>query len=149
MTGMPAVNVGEVSPQEAWHELAASDDAVLVDVRTTPEWQFVGVPDLSSLGKTAITLEWQRYPDMSVNERFADELIRILGPEPRSRIFFICRSGVRSMAAARSVAAAAAAAGKSVDCANVAEGFEGDRDDSGHRGSRNGWKFRGLAWRQS
>ncbi len=147
-TGSSVAHVDEVSPEEAWQELAASDDAVLVDVRTRPEWQFVGLPDLSSLGRTAITLEWQRYPDMAVNEGFAEELVRLLGPEPPSRIFFICRSGARSMAAARSVAAAAAAAGQDIDCANVAEGFEGDRDDHGHRGSKNGWKVRGLAWRQ-
>ena len=54
---------GDVSPQEAWAELASSNDAVLVDVRTVAEWSYVGVPLLDSIGKTAIFIEWQSFPD--------------------------------------------------------------------------------------
>ena len=53
------------------------------------------------------------------------------------------------MAAAHLIAEAFAAKGQAVDCVNVAEGFEGDLDGERHRGNLNGWKARGLSWRQS
>ena len=64
-------------------------------------------------------------------------------------LFFICRSGSRSLAAARLVAARTLGEGRPVECVNVAEGFEGDLDGEGHRGTVNGWKVAGLPWRQS
>ena len=58
---------GDVSPEDAYAALAADDDAVLVDVRTTAEWSYVGLPDLSDLGKRVVCVEWQRFPDGAVN----------------------------------------------------------------------------------
>ncbi len=86
---------------------------------------------------------------MSKNPCFADAVIQALGDEPPGKLLFICRSGVRSLYAASAIAARFSAGGQSVDCLNVAEGFEGDLNAQGRRGIRNGWKHRGLAWRQS
>ena len=141
--------VSEVAPQEAWEKLSTSSNAVLVDVRTRAEWGYVGVPDISEFGQEAILVEWASFPDMSVNPLFLDQLVEELDGAVPSEIFFLCRSGARSMKAAHAVAEAFAAKGKPVSCINVAEGFEGDLDPQKHRGGLNGWKARGLPWRQS
>ena len=138
---------GDVSPKEAWEILAKEPGAVLVDVRTRPEWGFVGVPDLRNLGKKTVLLSWQVYPEMAVdpdfNAKLKAELKAGAGRDPAAPLLFICRSGARSRAAAE----AATAAGFS-RCYNVSEGFEGDKDGSSHRGQRGGWKFAALPWIQ-
>lgn len=144
----PRQIVDELSPREAYEALVAEDGAVMVDVRTRAEWAFVGVPDLGATGKPLLGVEWASYPAMAPNAAFVSELAQQTGDMPR-RVFFICRSGARSMSAARAVAEAMYAEGKPVHCTNVAEGFEGDLDREGHRGRWNGWKAAGLPWRQS
>lgn len=145
---MPAVPVTETDPVSTWKTLESNADSVLVDVRSRAEWSFVGTPDLSPIGKQVILLEWRHFPDMTVNGAFAEQLLASLDPVPSS-IFFICRSGARSMEAAQAVARKLESIGQSAACVNVAEGFEGSLDSEGHRGRLNGWKARGLAWRQS
>ncbi|MEL7183042.1 MAG: rhodanese-like domain-containing protein [Pseudomonadota bacterium] len=140
--------ISELSPREAWMFLSENAASVLVDVRTRPEWGFVGGPDLSELSKGVVHVEWQTWPDMTENPAFAGEVFAQVGDLP-SAFLFICRSGARSMRAAQSVAEALAVQGASVACINVAEGFEGDLDPHGRRGGLTGWKARGLAWRQS
>lgn len=140
--------ISQVGPGEAWTILSEDKGSVLVDVRTAPEWTFVGWADLSSLGKETIRLEWTSWPGMTPNPAFVGALMDEVGDMP-SRFLFICRSGARSMHAAQAVAAALSSKGESVPCINVAEGFEGDLDDLAHRGGLNGWKAHGLAWRQS
>ncbi|MFT6774195.1 MAG: rhodanese-related sulfurtransferase [Paracoccaceae bacterium] len=142
------MSVENQSPSQAWQALSEGG-AALVDVRTNPEWAFVGLPDLSSLGKAALMIEWRRFPDMSVNGAFLDDLTRQLGATPPEAVYFICRSGARSYDAASAADARFAAAGVNVRCINVAEGFEGDLDPSGRRGHANGWKAHDLPWRQS
>jgi len=142
-------DVGEVNPRDAWEILATEKDARLIDVRTTAEWGFVGVPDLSEVGHSVICVEWAAYPGMSKNLRFVEAVNEELGNERPGKLLFLCRSGVRSLSAAKAVAAQFAKDGMAVDCFNVAEGFEGDLDSYGQRGRLNGWKHRGLAWRQS
>ncbi|MGN6634837.1 MAG: rhodanese-like domain-containing protein [Oryzihumus sp.] len=132
---------GDVPPQDAYAALESDPAAVLVDVRTSAEWSYVGLPDLSGLGKRVVPVEWQRFPDGSVNERFLDQL-RDAGVTEGAPIYFLCRSGVRSAAAA----AAATRAGLG-PAYNVADGFEGPLDGHGHR-SVAGWKVAGLPWRQ-
>jgi rhodanese-related sulfurtransferase len=134
--------VEEVSPAMAWQALTEDPETVLCDVRTEPEWAFVGVPDLGPAGKEAVLIPWQVYPAMQVNAGFV-EALREAGVGPEQRVFFLCRSGVRSMAAAR--AAKAAGYGQA---SNVAGGFEGPLDAAGHRGGQAGWKADGLPWRQ-
>jgi len=141
--------VVELSPADSWAALEETADAALVDVRTRAEWAFVGVPDLSGLDRRLILAEWRRFPDMSRNEDFVEELLDGFGGDLPSRLLFICRSGARSMEAAQAVAASLAGQGRAAECINVAEGFEGDLDERRHRGMANGWKARGLPWRQS
>jgi rhodanese-related sulfurtransferase len=132
---------GDVGPTDAYAALQADADAVLVDVRTSAEWSYVGLPDLSQIGKRVIPLEWQRFPDGARNMSFVEQL-REAGVGEGSPIYFLCRSGVRSAAAAE--LATAAGLGPAY---NVSDGFEGPLDRDGHR-TVSGWKIAGLPWRQ-
>ena len=134
--------VENVPPTQTWQALKANPDAHLVDVRTDVEWNFVGVPDLDEAGKAPILIPWQVFPSMQRNPGFEDMLAKS-GLTPDHHIYFICRSGVRSMAAAQ----AARDAGFP-NVYNVADGFEGPVDANGHRGSAAGWKADGLPWLQ-
>jgi rhodanese-related sulfurtransferase len=137
MAGVP-----DVTPRATWQELSSDSDAILIDVRTDAEWNFVGVPDLSGLGKQTVLIPWQLYPTMQVNGAFVEHLRRA-GATPTSKLYFICRSGARSLAAGQ----AAQGAGFPQSY-NVADGFEGPVDAEGHRGTVAGWKADGLPWRQ-
>lgn len=132
---------GDLDPQAAYDLLAADPAAVLVDVRTRQEWSEVGVPDLGGLGKQPVLVEWQRHPDGSLNPAFLDEL-RAGGVHDGAPVVFLCRSGVRSVAAA--TAATQAGLGPAY---NVLEGFEGPVGPTGRR-SVAGWKVRSLPWTQ-
>lgn len=134
--------VEDVAPQAVWDALQANPDAVLVDVRSEAEWSYVGLTDLSAAGKQPLLISWQVYPAMAVNPHFLAQM-GDAGVTPAQHIYFLCRSGVRSTAAAR----AAVAAGFP-HCYNIADGFEGPPDAAGHRGQVAGWKAAGLPWRQ-
>ncbi len=134
---------GDLSPEQAYELLREDPDAVLVDVRTRAEWYYVGLPDLSATGKQVVGVEWVTYPDGDHNERFLEDL-REVGIGFDVSVIFLGRIGSRSRAAA----AAAADAGY-VKAYSVLDGFEGPRDDSGHRGTTAGWKSAGLPWLQS
>jgi len=133
---------GEIDPKDVWARLATERNAVLVDVRTAPEWSYVGVPDLGSLGKKPVLNSWQVYPNTTPEPEFADKLIAA-GVPPDQPIFLLCRSGVRSLAAARALTARGF-----TQCFNITGGFEGDVDANKHRGKIAGWKFAGLPWTQ-
>ncbi len=122
--------------------LEAEPNAVLVDVRTLPEWHFVGRPDLSPLGKQPGLAEWIQFPGGTRNPAFVDQAMEI-APDPEAPVLFLCRSGQRSRAAAIALTEAGYAR-----CYNIAEGFEGDKDAEGHRGRTGGWKVAGLPWVQ-
>jgi rhodanese-related sulfurtransferase len=132
---------GDVTPAEAWAVLADDPGAILVDVRTAAEWSYVGLPDLRRLGKEVVRIEWQTYPSGAVNATFVEEL-EAAGVARQAPVYFLCRSGVRSVAAAE----AATAAGWQLSL-NVLEGFEGPHDAQHHR-SVSGWKVAGLPWVQ-
>ena len=134
--------VENVHPKQVWQALLDDSDTRLVDVRTDAEWTYVGIPDLTASGKQPVLIPWQIFPAMAVNGDFVGQMAEA-GLTPGHKIYFICRSGVRSLAAA----AAAQAAGYE-DAFNVADGFEGPPDGEGHRGRVAGWKADGLAWRQ-
>lgn len=119
--------------------LAENPSAQLIDVRTTAEWSFVGLPDLSSIAKQVRPVEWTRFPDGSPNQDFVAEATDDLTAE--QPILLLCRSGARSRAAAQALNAAGFP-----DTYNVTAGFEGDLDSSGHR--HGGWKDH-LPWQQS
>ncbi len=130
---------GDILPPEAHQRLKANPAAVLIDVRTQPEWTFVGVPTVDRL----VRMSWQVYPTMDVNARFVEE-VEALGLPKDAEILCLCRSGARSASAATALTKAGF-----TNCWNVAQGFEGDKDATGHRGNVNGWKNAGLPWVQS
>jgi len=135
---------GDLAASEAYSLLAREPSAQLVDVRTIPEWNFVGVPDLSAVGRKVQCIEWQMFPSMQVNPDFVMQARRSLGDPGDAPVLLLCRSGARSRAAAKALTAAGY--GRAF---NIADGFEGDLDGDGHRGRINGWKAAGLPWKQS
>jgi rhodanese-related sulfurtransferase len=132
---------GDVQPEAVVAALQGDATAVLVDVRTRAEWTYVGLPEVSPPDQGPVLVEWQRFPDGRVNDRFVDEL-REAGVTPGAPLYFLCRSGVRSVAAAE--AATAAGLGPAY---NILHGFEGPLDEQGRR-TVAGWKNAGLPWRQ-
>jgi len=125
---------GDISPEHAW-AWVQSGEAVLVDVRTDAEREWVGqVPG-------AQPLAWKQWPGMAINPAF-DEGIQTLGVGGRNLVL-LCRSGVRSIAAAQR------ATELGLTAYNILEGFEGNPDAQAHRSYTGGWKFRGLPWRQN
>ncbi|TWE12423.1 rhodanese-like domain-containing protein [Rudaeicoccus suwonensis] len=131
---------GDVTPEQAYDALRDDPDAVLIDVRTRAEWTYVGVPDLTALNKQVVCIEWLDFPDGQVNPDFVDQ-VRSMCPGSGAA-YLLCRSGVRSVAAAEALTAAGVPA-----VYNVLEGFEGGLDEHGHR-AVSGWKVAGLPWRQ-
>ena len=139
-------HAGDVSPTEAMELMRAEPAAQIVDVRTRPEWTFVGTADTSEAGREPIGLEWQVYPHMGVDPDFAEKLEAELerrGADKDAPLLFLCRSGARSAAAAITMTARGWTRAH-----NIAGGFEGGHDAEGHRGARDGWKAEGLPWRQ-
>ena len=127
---------GALLPTEALTFLQENSGARLVDVRSKAEWSWVGrIPG-------AVEIEWLVFPSMQANPDFLEHLLLKVPKE--SPVMFICRSGVRS-----NQAAIAALESGYVNCFNVLEGFEGDKDSNGHRGVQGGWKAAGLPWVQS
>src|SRR3984885_13759350 len=90
---------GDVSAAEAWEQLKTDARAQLVDVRTMAEWNFVGLPDLSSLGRRVHCVEWQSFPTGAQNSGFLAEATGVL-PDKTAPVLLLCRSGARSRAAA-------------------------------------------------
>ena len=135
---------GDLDPRAAWDLLARDKDAVLVDCRSRAEWSWVGMPDLSSLAKRVVGIEWQRWTErgMQPNQNFASELAAA-GVAPAQPVVFLCRSGARSKAAAILMTKAGYAR-----CFNLSGGFEGPHDGHRHRGTAAGWKVAGLPWVQ-
>jgi rhodanese-related sulfurtransferase len=137
---------GDLSPRETWDLLLQDAKAQLVDVRTEAEWNFVGLPDLASLNRETLLCEWQHFPP-APNPQFVLELttrLKNTNYQPGAPLFFLCRSGARSRAAA--IAMTAAGFGP---CFNISDGFEGTLDAERHRGHAAGWKAEGLPWTQT
>lgn len=128
---------GALLPKEAHALLQQNPEARLVDVRTEAEWEYVGhVPE-------SVLIEWNTYPSGQRNPAFLQQLEAEVG-RTGAPVLFLCRSGARSHHAAQ----AAAKAGYP-STYNILEGFEGDKDADGHRGSTGGWRFAGLPWVQN
>lgn len=140
-------HVEQLTATEA-HALLASDGAAqLIDVRTKAEWNFVGIVDLDSLGKKPFLVEWQTWPGMDVSTNFVGALEAMLASQSLTKtapLLFLCRSGVRSHAAAEACLRAGFQR-----CVNIEGGFEGPPDAARHRGGVRGWKAEGLPWVQS
>lgn len=126
---------GDVTPQQA-AQWVARGEAVLVDVRTDAEREWVGyVPG-------AVPVAWKQWPGMAMNAGF-DDGVRAAAEEGKKKLVLLCRSGVRSISAARR------ATELGLEAYNILEGFEGNPDADGHRGHIGGWRLRGLPWKQN
>ena len=124
---------GDIAPALAWQWLQ-SGQAVLVDVRSDAEREWVGfVPG-------AVPVAWKQWPGMALNDDF-DEALKAAVPAG-SKVMLLCRSGVRSVAAAHRATALG------IEAYNILEGFEGDANGDAQRGHRGGWRMRGLPWMQ-
>ncbi|MFA5171802.1 MAG: rhodanese-like domain-containing protein [Sulfuriferula sp.] len=125
---------GALTPAEAYYLSQHVPSARIIDVRSHAELDLVGVVE------SAENVEWQTYPGWQPNPNFIVQLKASVDPE--SLVMFMCRTGGRS----NSAAIAAQAAGYS-EVFNILEGFEGDKNEAGHRGYKNGWKVAGLPWK--
>ena len=126
---------GDVTPAEAWRR-AQAGEATIVDVRTADELHWVGrVPGVPNL-------QWVIGREGKRNEQFINELQALIPPD--RPVLFLCRSGARSVSAAKAATAAGFASAW-----NILEGFEGPPDASRQRGKVAGWRHAGLPWEQS
>ena len=134
---------GDITPLEAWNLIVENPRTVLVDVRTDAEWSFVGVPDLSSLGREVLFIEWNKSNGQHNNNFLAELQGQLPSADGAERpVVFLCRSGNRSIGAAEVATEAGIAPSY-----NVLDGFEGQLDTHGHRG-QTGWRALGLPWKQ-
>jgi rhodanese-related sulfurtransferase len=133
---------GDITPKQTWEMMNQNLKASLLDVRTPAEWTYVGIPDLSSLARQPILVPWILFPTMEPNPDFVNQ-ISGMEVDPEQDLLVLCRSGQRSKSAAIALTAAGFSA-----CYNISYGFEGDKDQAGHRGTINGWKVDALPWTQ-
>lgn len=129
--------IQRLDPPQAYAAFRADAAAVLLDVRDPLEFSLVGHP------AGAVNIPWKFAPDWRPNPGFLDG-VRQLAPDPATPIYLLCRSGQRSLDAAKALAAAGYA-----QLTNVEEGFEGPLDQQKHRGTVGGWRHHGLPWEQS
>lgn len=136
--------LGELTPKQAYQLLQDDPRAVLVDIRSTMEFLFVGHPT------GAVHVPWIDEPEWTVNPDFAVDVRKLMlggvvcdNMEGCAPIILICRSGKRSKEAARALLEAGLR-----NVYHVDEGFEGERDEHHHRGTLGGWRFHGLPWEQ-
>lgn len=139
MTSHPHISAaqgyaGDISPQTAW-QWFQTGEAVLIDVRSEAERAWVG------LVPGAVALAWKQWPGMAMNPAFDEGLLAAV--PTGKKVALLCRSGVRSIAAAQR------ATELGLEAYNILEGFEGDPDHQAHRGQQGGWRFHGLPWQQS
>lgn len=141
---MSTTDVKGLSPHQAAQMLKDDPRALLVDVRSSMEFLFVGHPE------GAVHVAWIDEPDWKVNEHFTTDIRKLLlggvirNDEIHSApIILICRSGIRSLDAGRKLIEDGM-----VNVYHIESGFEGDLDDHHRRSTINGWRFAGLPWEQ-
>ena len=135
-------NIKNISSQECFKKLSIEVHSQLIDVRTKPEWIYVGVPDLSSINKKVIFVSWQVYPEMGTNKFFENQILES-NIKKDNNLYFICRSGNRSNNAAEFLASRGFS-----NCFNVIDGFEGKLNHERQRTLIDGWQFNNLPWKQ-
>ena len=128
---------GAVTPREALMLLKADPSIKLIDVRTTAERDWIGAVAIAEQQHAAV--QWNLYPGGTPNPAFLEQLRQVAAPD--QVLLFLCRSGVRSR-----YAAALATEHGYRQCFDILEGFEGDKDASGHRKTTGGWCVAGLPW---
>ncbi|MGB5716327.1 MAG: rhodanese-like domain-containing protein [Gammaproteobacteria bacterium] len=139
-----ASEVQSVTPAEAYRLVEKDQRVVLIDVRSSMEFLFVGHP------RGSVHVPWIDEPDWIVNPDFVTEVRKVMlggvGMDDHGSdapVVLICRSGKRSLEAGKLLIV-----NGFMEVYNVSEGFEGELDDSHHRSTRGGWRFHGLPWEQ-
>ncbi len=128
---------GTVTPTEAYTLLQQNPAVKLIDVRTNAERDWVGRVAIPDTQHAAV--QWSLYPGGTPNPDFLEQLARVASTD--NVLLFLCRSGVRSRHAAK-----LATEHGYLNCFDVLEGFEGDKDAEGHRKTIGGWCKAGLPW---
>jgi rhodanese-related sulfurtransferase len=137
--------IKEINPKGAFEILEKQKGAVLIDVRSTMEYEYVGHPIDALHVPIKEPPEWATESDFVKNVRNALEQNTTGEQEILNLpLFMLCRSGKRSEMGAELLVKEGFA-----NVYNVLEGFEGDKDENGHRNTINGWRFHGLPWQQS
>jgi len=133
-----------LNPQQAYKMLEDDPRAILVDIRSSMEFLFVGH------AKGAVHVPWIDEPDWTINPHFVTEIRKlVLGgvtcneEEGCAPVILICRSGKRSLEAGKALIEA-----DFHQVYHVDEGFEGELNDHHQRSSLNGWRYHGLPWEQ-
>ena len=139
-----ASDVQSLSPPEAWRFIQEDQRVVLIDVRSSMEFLFVGHP------RGSVHVPWIDAPEWIVNPNFVTEVRKVMlggvGMGIHSSdapVVLICRSGKRSLEAGKLLIKK-----DFTEVYNIVEGFEGELDDSHHRSMLGGWRFHGLPWEQ-
>jgi rhodanese-related sulfurtransferase len=145
MTAVPVVKMDEVLPEEAWDQLAADPDAVLIDVRCAEERSASGIPAVEQIDRKLWEIEWPRDERRSVS-CFLRDVVSRLKQTPSERLFFLSCSGARARTAAKAVAAVTGDLGQRLHVSPIVDGFEGR---PGHPDKIKGWKAADLPWRRS
>ena len=135
----------KINPPEASKILEQQKNAVLIDVRSTMEYSFIGHP------LNAIHVPLKEPPEWDLLPEFVEKVRGVLSARLSDSdkledvpVFMLCRSGQRSELAGEMLLKDGF-----TNVYNVLEGFEGDKDENGHRNTINGWRFHGLPWEQS
>lgn len=128
---------GAVTPQEAYALIQSDPRVKLIDVRTNAERDWVGRVNIAPEQHGAV--QWNLYPGGTPNPEFLNQLQQVAGKD--DVLLFLCRSGVRSRHAART-----ATEHGYQNCFDILEGFEGNKDDQGHRKTVSGWCKADLPW---
>jgi rhodanese-related sulfurtransferase len=133
-----------LTPQQAMQMLEDDPRAVLVDIRSSMEFLFVGHP------KGAVHIPWIDEPEWTINPEFVTDIRKLmLGgsvcivDEGCAPVILICRSGKRSLEAGKALLE-----GGFTRVYHVTEGFEGELNESHQRSTLGGWRFHGLPWEQ-
>ncbi len=139
-----AADPHSLTPQQAWQTMQDDARTILVDIRSTMEFLFVGHP------AGAVHVAWIDEPEWTINPHFETEIRKLMlggvvcdAEEGCAPVILICRSGKRSLEAGRLLAHSGMK-----NIYHVDEGFEGERDDHHHRSTLNGWRFHNLPWEQ-
>lgn len=129
--------IENLTSQQSWELMQTDPDAVLIDVRTKVEHDFVGRP------LNAVHVPWKEAPEWQLNSGFIDQVRQVVN-NTASPVLLLCRSGARSLAAAEALQQAGF-----THLVNILDGFEGGLDDNKHRGNLSGWRYAQLPWEQS
>ena len=142
LTNKKDLSIKNITSIECFNKLSEISNSYLIDIRTKPEWEFIGVPDLSSLNKKTIFISWHIYPEMKINSLFENQITES-NIKKNDKLFLICRSGTRSYHAAEFLVSRGYN-----HCFNISDGFEGKKNTSSQRSAIDGWKYHNLPWKQ-